>query len=195
MVFDGGEDVGGLEFEWSVEAGTGGCCVVRLVNTGFGDGREWDAQYEDMVKGWQLFLLNLRLHLEHFRGQTARAVLPTGIWPGPRETAWTTLADALGIPAVPAVGERIEVSGSSTPALAGTVADAAPWRLALLLEKPAPGTAFLAVEGSGQQVSVSIWSYLYGKEGIAAAERDEPAWRKWLGERGLHPLPPNPDSA
>ena len=195
VLFDGGEDVEGLAFEWSVEAGSGSCCVVRLVNTGFGSGGEWDAQYEDMVKGWQLFLLNLRLHLEHFRGQTAWAALPTAIWPGPQETAWTTLADALGIPAAPAVGERIEVSGSGAPALAGTVADRAPWRLALLLEEPAPGTAFLAVEGSGQQVSVSIWSYLYGKEGIAAAERDEPAWRQWLAERGLHPSPPNPDSA
>ena len=193
VLFDGGEDVEGLAFEWSVEAGTGGCCVVRLVNTGFGSGGEWDAQYEGMVKGWQLFLLNLRLHLEHFRGQTARAALPTAMWAGPRDKAWTALAGALGIPPSPAVGERIEVIGSGAPALAGTVADAAPWRLALLLEEPAPGTAFLAVEGSGEQVSVSLWSYLYGDEGIAAAERDEPVWRQWLAERGLHPPSQGPD--
>lgn len=65
--------------------------------------------------------------------------------------------------------------------LAGTVVEVASWRLALLVDQPAPGTAILAVEGNGDQVSVSIWSYLYGADGAAAAKRDEPRWVKWLG--------------
>ena len=74
---------------------------------------------------------------------------------------------------------------SRAPALAGsvgisgTVVDAGPFRLALLLEHPAPGTAFLAVEDTG----VSVWSYLYGPDAAAIAARDEPAWRRWLDER------------
>lgn len=68
----------------------------------------------------------------------------------------------------------------SAPTLAGTVADAAPWRVALLLDQPSPGTAILAVEGHGEQVEVSVWSYLYGNAGAAAAERDEPLWQQWL---------------
>ena len=183
ILFDGGEGVEGLAFEWTIETSDSGACTVRLRSTGFGTGAEWDAQCEGMTEGWQLFLLNLRLHLGHFRGQTARAALPTATWAGPRQETWTKLTGALGIPPAPAAGERIEVSASGTPALAGTVADAAPWRLALLLDQPAPGTAFLAVEGKGDEVTVSIWSYLYGKEGFAAAERDEPLWRQWLTER------------
>lgn len=183
LLFDGGEGVEGLSFEWSVEAGAGGACTVRLRSTGFSAGEEGKAQCEGMIEGWQLFLLNLRLHLEHFRGQTARAALPTATWTGPRQETWSRLTAALGIPSAPAVGERIEVSAPETPALAGTVADAAPWRLALLLDQPAPGTAFLAAEGSGEEVSVSIWSYLYGRDGFAAAQRDEPRWRQWLAER------------
>ena len=68
VVFDGGEGAGGLAFEWLVEARDGGTCVVRLVNSGFGSGEDWDDQYDAMTEGWRLFMFNLQLHLEHFRG-------------------------------------------------------------------------------------------------------------------------------
>jgi len=183
IVFDGGEGVGGLAFEWLVEARSGGTCVVRLVNSGFGEGGEWDDQYDDMVGGWQLFMLNLKLHLQHFPGQTATASFPSAQWAGPRAEAWARLADALRIPAAPAVGDRIAVGAPDAPALAGTVADVASRGLALVVDEPAPGTAFLAVEGGGDPVNVSIWSYLYGPGGAAAARRDEPAWASWLAEQ------------
>ena len=182
VVFDGGEGVDGLAFEWTVEP-RGDKCVVRLVNGGFGTGAEHDAQYDGMVEGWRLFMFNLCLHLEHFAGQTATASLPMAIWAGPRSEAWGTLAGGLGIPSAPAVGDRIEVTAPDAPALAGTVADVDPRWVALVLDRPAPGTAFLAVEGDGEHVTVSIWSYLYGPDGAAAAERDEPRWRQWLAER------------
>jgi uncharacterized protein YndB with AHSA1/START domain len=182
VVFDGGEGAGGMAFEWLVEARGGGTCIVRLVNTGFGTGAEWDSQYDAMTDGWGLFLLNLKLHLQHFRGQAATALLPTAQWAGPRQDAWAALADQLGVPRAPAVGDRIQ---TSAPTLAGTVVDVASWRIALLVDQPAPGTAILAVEGTGDQVSVSVWSYLYGPDAAAAAERDEPRWAKWLADRGL----------
>ena len=162
-----------------------GRCVVRLVNSGFGSGAEWDGQFEGMAQGWRLFLLNLQLHLEHFRGRTATASLPTAEWAGPRQQTWAALVAQLGIPAAPAVGDRIRTSADDAPTLSGTVVDAASWRLALLVDEPAPGTAFLAVEGTGDRVSVSIWSYLYGTDGAAAARRDEPRWAEWLSARAL----------
>jgi uncharacterized protein YndB with AHSA1/START domain len=185
VVFDGGEGADGLAFEWLVEARGGGTCVVRLVNTGFGSSEDWDGQYDGLSEGWGLFLLNLKLHLEHFRGQTATALLPTATWAGRQEEAWAALTDQLGVPRAPSVGDRVETSADDAPALAGTVVDVASWRLALLVDQPAPGTAILAVEGTGDQVSVSVWSYLYGAEGAAAARRDEPRWAKWLSERAV----------
>lgn len=182
VVFDGGDGVDGLAFEWLVEARDGGTCVVRLVNSGFGSGEEWDAQYDGLAEGWPLFLLNLRLHLEHFAGQTARPVLPMATWPGPRDKAWAALTGALGIPSEPEVGDRIEADAPGVPPLAGAVVDAAPWRTALLLDRPSPGTAFLAVEGHGEQVTVSVWSYLYGADGAISADRDEPRWQRWLSD-------------
>lgn len=183
VVFDGGGVDQGLAFEWLVEADDGGTCIVRLVNSGFGAGGEWDDHYDAMTEGWRLFLFNLQLHLEHFKGQSATAVLPMAAWAGPAEDAWTTLATALGIPPGPEVGDRVEVTAADAPPLAGTVARVTPTYLALVVDDPAPGTAFLAAEGRGEEVQVSVWMYLYGAEGEAAAEQDESRWRAWL-DRG-----------
>ena len=183
VVFDGGEGVDGLTFEWRVEPRGDGMCVVRLVNGGFGAGAEHDAQYDGMAEGWRLFMFNLGLHLEHFAGRTATAVLPMALWAGPREAAWEALLGGLGLPPDPAVGDHIEVTATDVPELAGTVVDVDPRWVALLLDRPAPGTAFLAVEGDGEQVTVSIWSYLYGPDAAAAAARDDPRWRQWLTAR------------
>ena len=73
IMFTGPEPGAGLAFEWLVEARDGGTCIVRLVNSGFGSGEEWDAQYDAMEGGWRLFLLNLKLHLTYFSGVHAGA--------------------------------------------------------------------------------------------------------------------------
>ena len=180
VVFDGGEGVPGLAFEWLVEARDQGTCVVRLVNSGFVEGTPWDDQYDGMSEGWGLFLANLRLHLAHFAGRSANSMLPMALWPMPVEKAWATLTDELGLPAAPAVGDQITVHGTDAPAFVGRVAEHGPGRLILLLDAPAPGTAILACEGAGEQCGVSIWQYLYGDDSAALVERDTPRWNAWL---------------
>lgn len=180
ILFDGGEGVEGMAFEWLIEAQGGGTCIVRLINTGFGTGAEWDAQYDGMAEGWRMFLFNLGQHLEHFGGDTATAMLASAAWDATQDAAWLKLKEALGVPPVPAVGDRVEAAG--TLPLAGIVVDSHPHRIALLLMEPAAGTGFLAVEGRGDQVEVSVWLYLYGPDASAVAERDDPRWRKWLAE-------------
>ena len=183
VVFDGGDAVG-LAFEWIVEARDGGSCVVRLVNTGFGSGDDWDDQYDGMSSGWRIFLTNLRLHLEHFAGRSATPSVPMASWDGPPAEAWVRLRADLGVGGVPMVGEHFEVDASDVPTLAGTVAEISSSHLALVGDQPAAGTAFLAAERAGDTASISIWSYLYGDDGAAAVERDEPLWREWLAARG-----------
>jgi uncharacterized protein YndB with AHSA1/START domain len=182
VVFDKGDGEPGLAFEWLIEAREGGTCIVRLVNTGFGSGDDWDAQYDGLAEGWKLFLLNLQLHLAHFPGRAATSMLPMAMWAGSREATWARLTDALGIAASPSVGDPMSVSAAEAPALAGTVIEAASWRVALLLNEPCPGTAFIAVEGTGQHVGVSIWSYLYGPDRDPIASRDVRRWQQWLDE-------------
>ncbi len=184
IVFDGGEGVGGMTFEWTIEPRDSGTCVVRLVNAGFGTGAEWDGQHDAMTGGWKLFMFNLKLHLEHFGGQTATTSLPMAVWPNsPESSVWQRLTNALGISANPGLGDRISANAADAPALSGTVVDAGANRLALLLDAPATGTAIIAAEGMGETTAISIWMYLYGAGGQAAAERDEPLWTSWLASR------------
>jgi uncharacterized protein YndB with AHSA1/START domain len=180
IVFDDGEGAGGLAFEWLVQARDGGSCVVRLVNTGFGDGGEWDDQYDALQEGWKLFLLNLRLHLEHFRGREAASALPVGMWPGDPQTAWDTLTGALGVPSTLAAGDRIDLDGGDGAHLAGTVVDVAERRLVLLLDEPAPGTGFVVAEGHGPGCGLSVWAYLYGDDRDTLAADLGAAWQRWL---------------
>ena len=136
-----------------------------------------------MRDGWQIFLTNLRLHLEHFAGQSATASLPMATWAGSEAECWERLLGDLGLPAKLGEGDRIETAGGA-PRLAGIVAQAGVHEVALVVDAPAAGTAFFAAESVGGSVSVSVWSYLYGDDGAAAVERDQPAWTEWLGARG-----------
>ena len=180
IVFDDGQGAGGLAFEWLVEAGDSDSCVVRLISTGFGDGGEWDDQYDALQEGWKLFLLNLRLHLEHFRGQDAAAALPTGMWPVDPPTAWDRFTGALGVPSTLVVGDRLDLDGGDGARLAGTVVDVAERRLALLLDEPAPGTAFMVAEGHGPGCGLSVWAYLYGDDRDTLAADVGAGWQRWL---------------
>ncbi|MEM9566326.1 MAG: SRPBCC domain-containing protein [Actinomycetota bacterium] len=194
IVFDGGEGVDGLAFEWVVEAAGGGHCVVRLINSGFGVGDPWDDLYDGMSEGWRMFLLNLQLHRRHFPGQTATPMLPTASLAGPRDRAWKELLGALGQDEQPTVGDRIELGGDDgeLPRFAGEVVDVATHRIALVLDAPAPATAFIAAEGrpGAPHIEGSIWSYLYGPDQEAIAERDEPRWAAWLAARAVDPEAP-----
>ena len=180
IVFHGVEGNAGLAFEWLVEARDHGTCVVRLVNSGFVAGGPWDDQYDGMSEGWRLFLSNLQLHLAHFAGRPGVPMLPTATWAVPRAVAWSTLTADLGIPAAPAVGDRVAASDADAPPLGGTVVESDTWRMSLLLDTPAPGTAFLACEGVGDETGVSVWLYLYGDDASALVARDQPRWEAWL---------------
>jgi uncharacterized protein YndB with AHSA1/START domain len=180
VVFDGGEGVPGLAFEWLVEARGEGACVVRLVNSGFIEGTPWGDQYDGMSEGWGLFLANLQLHLAQFAGRHATSMLPMALWPMSVERAWRTLTDELGLPRSSAAGELVAVSAEDAPPLGGVVAESGPSRLIVLLDSPARGTAILACEGAGEQCGVSVWQYLYGDDAPRIAERDAPRWSAWL---------------
>jgi uncharacterized protein YndB with AHSA1/START domain len=182
---DGSPDAS-LFFEFLVETRDGGGAVVRLVNSGFGTGEDWDAQYDGMTEGWQLFLDNLRLHLTHFAGRHCETFIVNGLAAGPREAAWKAYMAELGLPERPAVGDR--VATSVEPRITGTVARATPAIVSLLTDEPAPGVAFLAVEGAGDQVSTSLYAYLYGPGAEAFMTDGSQPWRAWMHEHFPAPV-------
>ena len=53
----------------------GGDTVVRLFNSGFRDGAQWDDEYQGVASGWKLSLALLGHYLEHHFGTPKRAAL------------------------------------------------------------------------------------------------------------------------
>lgn len=177
----------GLAFEFLVEARAGGTSVVRLVATGFGTGEEWDAEYDGMESGWKLFLANLRLYLTDFPGQHAASLIANGSAGGPRPAAWARLLEASGLPAAPAVGDRVATSGDGTPALSGVVVWSAGEMVTIRTDRPAPGHVFLAAEGGGMQIWTSVYAYFFGDDADATIAREAPRWQAWMAARFPQP--------
>jgi uncharacterized protein YndB with AHSA1/START domain len=65
-------DTGILEVTIAREAGE---TVVRLVNSGFREGAQWDEEYEGVNSGWQTVLALLKLYLENYFGSNKRTLL------------------------------------------------------------------------------------------------------------------------
>jgi uncharacterized protein YndB with AHSA1/START domain len=64
-----------LVTDWFIEARAGGVTVLRLVHSGWGDGAEWDEQYDATAGGWRYFLFNLRQYVEHHAGEPRTAII------------------------------------------------------------------------------------------------------------------------
>ncbi len=48
---------------------TGGSTVLKLVHSGFGDGAEWDDEYQGVNSGWEMALAVLKHYLENYFGR------------------------------------------------------------------------------------------------------------------------------
>jgi uncharacterized protein YndB with AHSA1/START domain len=76
----------------------GGETVLRLVNSGFLDGGQWDEEYEGVASGWEMSLALLRYYLErHFAEpkRTFLAIEPAQYSPA-EMLKWYTDPDLLG---------------------------------------------------------------------------------------------------
>ncbi len=56
-----------IAVDFHLDARDGGT-VVRLVQSGFGDGAEWDDEFHMVEGGWSYFMTHLRWYLERHRG-------------------------------------------------------------------------------------------------------------------------------
>jgi uncharacterized protein YndB with AHSA1/START domain len=189
FVYDEGEMPGAdheqtIATEWLVEARSGGTCVVRVVMSGFGPGDDFEKARESFGSGWKTALNDLRLYLTHFAGQDAAPITASGTGGGrTRDDVWAQLTEALGVPAAPAPGDRVAAHLDGATTLSGTVQEAEPGIVTLLLDEPAPGLALIGAGGPGDEVYTFVRAHLFGVGAPAIAARDEPAWQAWLGEQ------------
>jgi hypothetical protein len=170
--------------EWTVEARSGGTCVVRVVHSLFASTDEWDNQLEGTESGWPAFFRILRLYLTHFRGQSSAMFMVSGFASGSSSTAWAKMTELLGLREA-AVGQTLH-RAADAPEFSGTVEATHegehPFKL-LLLEQPAPGALVINACPMGpDQVFLSGAFYLYGKDAGEAAKKNEPLWKDWMKE-------------
>jgi hypothetical protein len=187
------EGPGKVATEWTVEARSGGTCVVRVVHRWFVDTDDWDQQFEMHGYDSNSFFRILRLYLTHFCGEPSSQFQLTGFGAAPKASVWTSLHDILGLMS-PVVGARI-ASGSTAPALTGIVERAGeaahPEELLLRLESPAPGIAHMFAMPMGGQVLLSIRFYLYGSTAASVVETVEPHWQTWGAQHFPMAMPPD----
>jgi uncharacterized protein YndB with AHSA1/START domain len=77
-----------MAVDWTLETATGGQVVVRLVQSGFGEGEAWDDFYNGTDRGWRFYLFALRHYLQRHRGLKRDMVSirrpanggPEGLW-------------------------------------------------------------------------------------------------------------------
>jgi hypothetical protein len=170
--------------EWTVEARSGGTCVVRVVHSWFATTDDWDAQYEGTEFGWAAFFRILRLYLTDFRGQKSSTIQLMPMTPDPTSKAWDTLTRPLGLETV-AEGQLVK-SPAGAPPLAGRVAHVGPPdypEVLLRLDEPSPGIAHFFAIQMGGSVCLPVRFYLYGDAAAAVVARNEPVWQAWMAER------------
>ena len=169
--------------EWTVEARTGGTCIVRVVHSLFASTDEWDSQIEGTESGWPAFFRILRLYLTHFRGQRSAMMQWMAPAAGTEAEAWGALTAALDLKAVSA-GQRW-TAPAGVPALSGIVEHVSqnPYNALLRLDKPGPGTAAIGAVNFGGQSMVTLNFYLYGDQAAKTVARETPHWEAWIQKR------------
>jgi uncharacterized protein YndB with AHSA1/START domain len=181
---DMGPDAPTVATEWIVETRSGGTCVVRVVHSWFASTDDWDNQFEGHEHGWPAFFRTLRMHLSHFRGQSAVTLQLMGMSAESTSSAWNSLTGALGLSDA-THGQRV-MSTAGAPRLAGIVERVGPAEhpeLLLRLDEPAPGTAHLFAMPMGGHVCLPVRLFLYGERAADVASREEGVWESWINER------------
>jgi uncharacterized protein YndB with AHSA1/START domain len=184
-----GPDSPMIATEWTVEATSGGTCVVRVVHSLFADNDDWDNQLIGTESGWPAFFRVLKIYLSHFRGQSSALIQVAGMGNGDQAEVWRDFTSKLGLASAAPEG-RVRASAEGLPALAGVVEPVSSGehhKLMLRTEEPCPGVAIFGVYNCGGPIMAMVSYYLYGKDSAVIAKRDEPKWQTWIGKH--FPMP------
>ena len=87
-----------LSVDYCLES-KGNSTILRLVHSGFGDGAEWDDEYDAILRGWGLFLMNLRHFLERHSQDESQHAWIQFPFPLSRDEAWEKLIGSSGLAA------------------------------------------------------------------------------------------------
>ncbi|HEX6644400.1 MAG TPA: SRPBCC domain-containing protein [Gemmatimonadales bacterium] len=153
--------------DYYIEA-RGGATILRLVNSGFGSGAEWDDMYFGMDGGWTYFLYNLRFYLERHAGKPRALAFERR--PMQDRTVFPALFRALGLDSeatvAPGTPVSVPLGGSALP---GTVVLSLPSHLAVEIPGLDDALLFFELE-PGPAPHFGMYLSTYGTPPGRAAE-------------------------
>lgn len=168
--------------EWTVEAKSGGTCIVRVVHSLFASTDDWDGQLEGVEHGWPSFFRVLRFYLAHHRGQRCATLNAMAMPSGDVGSVWTTLTRALALPE-PKAGQRTRLAAPGAAPIVATVeavvAGANDRGVHLLVSEPAPGLVLAGAFLCGGMLMANLQVYCYGPR-AEVIDRDKERWQQWF---------------
>ena len=110
-----------IAFEYLIEGRDQSSTVLRLVASGFLPDDDWEAEFEAMTAGGEMYFRTLVAYLDHFAGRFAAPVSVTGPHVADWPAAWAALRTGLGLGDHPAVGDPVRVAVPGVPHIDGVV--------------------------------------------------------------------------
>jgi uncharacterized protein YndB with AHSA1/START domain len=101
-------DGSAIAFDYLIEARDGGSTMLRIVQSGVLDDN-WEAEYDALDKGWNIYLHTIGEYLEHFDGKIPQTINAIGAHTDDEDKAWEVLMTGLGITGSPALGDMIHL--------------------------------------------------------------------------------------
>ncbi len=154
----------------------GGVTRIRMVASGFGEGPEWDQEYDGTYHGWDLFHSTMKHYLENHPGQPAGNVVIFAVLAIPLAEAWARLMSPDGLVQEGSsddlsVGAPFRFVTSQGDVLAGIVRNYVPGKtLAAMVEslnKSILNLEMSSIPGHGQFLYLSLVTW-----GLPKAEVD-----------------------
>jgi uncharacterized protein YndB with AHSA1/START domain len=166
-----------MAVDWTLESADGQV-VVRLVQSGFGEGEAWDDFYDGTDRGWRFFLQALRHYLERHRGTKRDMVSIRRLTRGGPSVPWGRVWSTDGLAPAPATaqltaGKPFEVR-LGKERLAGTVGFIqAPHFFWGTLGSLEDAMLLVEMEPGRDQLHCGIWLSTYGlpAERVEALQR------------------------
>lgn len=156
--------------------GRGGETILRIVQSGFGRGANFDAEFDGVDLGWGLYLRNLVQYLEHHNGARCHHTFTGKVVALGLAETFARMAGREGLAREGRLvglreGEKFSIVTASGTALSGVVESlVAPKVIALAIGRSGEALARFTFMEMGGVTYAGLEQYVYGLDEAAAAK-------------------------
>ncbi len=115
-----GDDGSFMAFEYVIDGRDEGRTVLRLVQSGFMSA-DWEAEYEALNKGWDMYLRTIGQYLTYFPGQTATPISAQGPQAAGEGQVWEAVKKGVGLAGAVREGDRARYTVAGSKPVEGVV--------------------------------------------------------------------------